>query len=162
MSEVKDKLTELMPIMQAYIDGKTIQWQSNDGEWQDDDYFDPMEHPGLGYRVKPEKTKWRLGRGDVIECPGCGEITFTPIAVVEDDDVLTTEYECRLCPQVGFFDEKTKRNSVDDILWDEIAIYAIDYIHAIDMQQCNPSQKYTNKCLVSLAEAVTAYESEVA
>jgi len=107
MTEVKDKLTELMPIIQAYIDGKTIQWQSNDGEWQDDDYFDPMEHRGLGYRVKPEKIKaaeWRLGWGDVIECPGCGEITFRPIAVVDNGNNLTTEYECKLCPQIAFFD----------------------------------------------------------
>jgi hypothetical protein len=51
----REKAKELLPLMQAYSEGKVIQYQNNRGEWED------MESPDFAcdaiyYRVKSEET----------------------------------------------------------------------------------------------------------
>lgn len=51
----KERLKELLPIMQAYIDGKTIQYLDSKNNWQDleDPAFDSCL---MKYRIKPESN----------------------------------------------------------------------------------------------------------
>ena len=56
---------ELMPIIQAYAEGKTIQFFSNDKGWVDKEYLNFSEEPYL-YRIKPE-PKYRPFKS-VEEC----------------------------------------------------------------------------------------------
>lgn len=44
---------ELLPIIKAYSEGKTIQFFSNDKGWVDKEYLNFSEEPYL-YRIKPE------------------------------------------------------------------------------------------------------------
>lgn len=56
---------ELLPIIQAYAEGKTIQFFSMDKGWEDKEYLSFMEEPYL-YRVKPD-PKYRPFKS-VEEC----------------------------------------------------------------------------------------------
>lgn len=51
-----ERAKELLPIIQAYAEGKTIQWKSSDGTWRDDLGFDPSE--AFEYRIKSEPREW--------------------------------------------------------------------------------------------------------
>lgn len=50
----REEAKELLPIIQAWADGKSIQYQTDSGSWSDitKDLY-PCNHPSL-YRVKPE------------------------------------------------------------------------------------------------------------
>lgn len=53
----KERLEELMPIMQAWLEGKKLQWQRHgqwDGQWEDV-IGSPYWEDGVTYRVAPEK-----------------------------------------------------------------------------------------------------------
>ena len=56
---------ELLPIIKAYAEGKTIQFFSNDKGWVDKEYLNFSEEPYL-YRIKPE-PKYRPFKS-VEEC----------------------------------------------------------------------------------------------
>lgn len=56
---------ELLPIIQAYAEGKTIQFFSMDKGWEDKEYLSFTEEPYL-YRIKPE-PKYRPFKS-VEEC----------------------------------------------------------------------------------------------
>ena len=58
---------ELLPIIQAYAEGKTIQFFSMDKGWEDKEYLSFTEEPYL-YRVKPD-PKYRPFKS-VEECWG--------------------------------------------------------------------------------------------
>ena len=68
----REDLKELMPILEAYADGKTIQYCNvypKDGvlfKWIDDMDFNPFAEPELHYRVKPEPPRefWAVTPGD--------------------------------------------------------------------------------------------------
>jgi hypothetical protein len=58
----KEKTLACIQVMQAYVDGKTIQFLSSDNEWLD---FKPTERLSWDwfkhtYRIKPEPTKKKL------------------------------------------------------------------------------------------------------
>ena len=49
----REEAKELLPIIQAYVEGKTIQMESVNGEWVDDD--DPTFNTlTYNYRIKPQ------------------------------------------------------------------------------------------------------------
>ena len=50
----REEAKELLPIIQAWAEGKTIQFQTDSGSWSDitKDLY-PCNHPSL-YRIKPE------------------------------------------------------------------------------------------------------------
>lgn len=52
----REEAKELLPIMQAYVDGKQIQWKHISGMWMDT--TEPLWDNKTSYRVKPE-TKYR-------------------------------------------------------------------------------------------------------
>lgn len=60
----RDVVKELLPIISAYADGKTIQYLSTNGEWNDCD--EPSFFENLKYRIKPE-PKYRPFK-DMKEC----------------------------------------------------------------------------------------------
>lgn len=57
--------------MQAFIEGKTIQFQNCEGRWQDDTTFDTERHPGIPYRIRPEPKEYYIRR------EGAAVIAFT-------------------------------------------------------------------------------------
>ena len=59
----RDKAKEIMPIMQAYINGADIQYQDNDEGWLDVD--DPMFAEDSIYRIKPEPIERWIAVYDV-------------------------------------------------------------------------------------------------
>ena len=51
----RDEAKKLLPVIQAYADGKDVQAQRSDGKWIDIPARDgPMFNPGLEYRIKRE------------------------------------------------------------------------------------------------------------
>lgn len=60
----RNQAKELLPIIQAYVEGKTIQLQHLDCTWQDAKYLNLGR--GLIYRIKPE-PKYRPFK-DAEEC----------------------------------------------------------------------------------------------
>lgn len=60
----RNQAKALLPIIQAYAEGKVIQIQHIDGTWQDAKYLNPGR--GLIYRIKPE-PKYRPFK-DSEEC----------------------------------------------------------------------------------------------
>lgn len=50
----RNQAKALLPIIQAYAEGKVIQIQHIDGTWQDAKYLNHGR--GLIYRIKPEHT----------------------------------------------------------------------------------------------------------
>lgn len=57
MSEMsRERLKELLPIMQAWAEGKTVQEQRSNGVWIDVVETDWSYGPGR-YRIKPEEVK---------------------------------------------------------------------------------------------------------
>ena len=48
----REEAKELLPIMQAYVDGKQIQWKHISGMWMD--ITEPLWDNKTSYRVKPE------------------------------------------------------------------------------------------------------------
>ena len=53
----REKAKELLPIIQAFVDGKTIQFLSDKGKWIDIDGFDIIFTSATSrYRIKPEPT----------------------------------------------------------------------------------------------------------
>ena len=49
----REEAKKLLPYMQAFAEGKTVQWQDSvTNEWQDDN--DPNFHPVAKWRIKPE------------------------------------------------------------------------------------------------------------
>jgi hypothetical protein len=53
----REQAKELLPIFQAFAEGKTIQYQAPSGMWMDDPCFNPWAHNEVIYRIKPEKKK---------------------------------------------------------------------------------------------------------
>ena len=49
----REENKKLLPIMQAYIEGKNIQYKNSRGEWVDTDY--PIWAEQTEYRIKPEQ-----------------------------------------------------------------------------------------------------------
>lgn len=49
----KDNAKDYLPLVQALVDGKTIQWRDSNGQWKDSEhlscFWDAKE-----YRIKPE------------------------------------------------------------------------------------------------------------
>ena len=60
----REKAKELLPIINAYAEGKTVQFMDNKDMWQD--YDDPNFFGDVKYRIKPE-PKYRPFR-NVEEC----------------------------------------------------------------------------------------------
>jgi len=65
-----EKAKELLPIIQAYTEGKPIQWFSNHtSQWIDYKPID-IESDGFreryGYRIKPEPKNRPMTRGEVV------------------------------------------------------------------------------------------------
>ena len=60
----REEAKELMPIIQAFTEGKTIEFLQNNGEW--DIASSPTWKSGLTYRIKPE-PKYRPFK-DMKEC----------------------------------------------------------------------------------------------
>ncbi len=60
----KERAKELLPVMEAFANGETIQWktdfvdESEPDELNDDDDFDPTL--SLEYRIKPKPREWLL------------------------------------------------------------------------------------------------------
>ena len=55
-TEMLEWAIHINEIVEAYVDGKTIQWYDNiDDMWKDDDSFDPTD--GLKYRIKPREPR---------------------------------------------------------------------------------------------------------
>ena len=52
----RERAKELLPIIEAYAEGKVVQWRADFDEWTDDDNFNPDLH--LDYRIKPEPREW--------------------------------------------------------------------------------------------------------
>lgn len=53
----REETAERIKVMQAYVDGKNIQWAYNSTDiWHDTDY--PYWEPNVNYRIKPE-SKYR-------------------------------------------------------------------------------------------------------
>ena len=48
----REEAKELLPIMQAYAEGKTVQYLNKEYNWQDFD--DQSFFGGVSYRIKPE------------------------------------------------------------------------------------------------------------
>lgn len=48
----REEAKRLLPIIQAYADGKTIQYLDKEFNWQDFD--DQSFYVGISYRIKPE------------------------------------------------------------------------------------------------------------
>ena len=53
----RKRAKELLPIIEAYAEGKTIQYKTSD-EWTDDPNFSPEWE--FQYRIKPEPKEWWL------------------------------------------------------------------------------------------------------
>ena len=49
---IREKAKELLPIISAYAEGKTVQFMDNKDMWQD--YDDPNFFGDVKYRIKPE------------------------------------------------------------------------------------------------------------
>lgn len=60
----REEAKELLPIIQAFAEGKTIEFLQNNGEWEI--ATSPSWRSGLTYRIKPEK-KYRPFK-DYTEC----------------------------------------------------------------------------------------------
>ena len=60
----REEAKELMPIIQAFAEGKTIEFRNSHGEWEEVDY--PTWGKRFNYRIKPE-PKYRPFKNDV-EC----------------------------------------------------------------------------------------------
>ena len=60
----RDRARELLPIIQAIADGKTVQERcvgDNPRDWHDWDCSIPMfDNPKYEYRIKPEPREWFL------------------------------------------------------------------------------------------------------
>ena len=58
----RKRAKELLPIIQAYAEGKDIQYRITDGDWNDDPDFDPFAQgfACLKYRIKPEPREFLL------------------------------------------------------------------------------------------------------
>lgn len=50
----REEVKKLLPIMQAYAEGKTIQFRVCNKKWIDID--DPSFDVGIDYRIKPEQS----------------------------------------------------------------------------------------------------------
>ena len=60
----KEETKDLIAVMQAYVDGKQIQWERSDGKWAD--VPEPSWSVNANFRVKPE-PKYRPFK-DADEC----------------------------------------------------------------------------------------------
>lgn len=63
----RERLKELLPIMQAYADGKEIQFLNFGNQWCDCGATNPRWADGVEYRVKPEPINvklWGIYNGD--------------------------------------------------------------------------------------------------
>ena len=62
----RDQAKELLPIIQAFAEGKHIQWRNHCKNWIDVDERDGLdiEFPSSVYRIKPEYRPW----GSQEEC----------------------------------------------------------------------------------------------
>ena len=55
----RERAKELLPIIEAYAEGKTIQWRANEEDsWGDYCNFNPELN--IDYRIKPEPKEWWL------------------------------------------------------------------------------------------------------
>ena len=88
----RESVKELIPILQAYADGKTIEW--NDcGTWRETETLDYLDNQFIKYRVSPYDDS--ILKEGVVE---------------EDDDFTVTEQEEAL-------DElENLRDKLDDII----------------------------------------------
>lgn len=58
----RERAKDLLPVIQAYADGKDIQFRYNDGLWVDhQSEFNPDPSPIVQYRVKPEPREFWIG-----------------------------------------------------------------------------------------------------
>jgi len=59
----RDKVKQLLPVIQAYAEGKTVQHRSSPtSKWHDVGIFEEitfMDDPGC-YRIKPEPREWTI------------------------------------------------------------------------------------------------------
>ena len=70
----RERAKELLPVIQAFADGKTIQakWDDRKDTWDDQINPDFADYPSLKYRVKPEPREWYLKIAGESEITGWG------------------------------------------------------------------------------------------
>ena len=49
----RERVKELLPIIQAFAEGKTVEFLNNEGEWVDSEYLE-FSRERSRYRIKPE------------------------------------------------------------------------------------------------------------
>lgn len=88
----RERAKELAPIIQAWADGKAVQFYAEGmGAWQDFDRTDPDWFDSCQYRIKPEPKTRPMTRGEVLYM-----VTTTPAMVVRyhgDDPSLPMFYD---------------------------------------------------------------------
>ncbi len=63
----RERAKELAPIIQAYGEGKSVQWKRSTGEWVDSDGINCSDgNSGTKYRIKPEPVTRPMTRGEVL------------------------------------------------------------------------------------------------
>lgn len=71
---------ELLPIMQAFAEGKEIEWEHSSNVWHNSNEYKPVWSDGVEYRIKPEP----------FECWVIFDENRVPLAIDESKDKLNT------------------------------------------------------------------------
>ena len=107
----REEAKKYLPIIQAYIDGKQVQWLDETGRWHDaNDKLLTFYSPPSNYRIKPEskykpfKTKEECWN-EMHKHPDFGwvkfcnsicfiqNISFNKITVISDEEICSTSFE---------------------------------------------------------------------
>lgn len=108
----RNQAKALLPIIQAYAEGKVIQIQHIDGTWQDSKYLNPGR--GLVYRIKPE-SKYRPFK-DAGEC-WCEMMKHEPFGwVIRNDYHVNIANLIR--QSITFADNEGRNSSFNELLED--------------------------------------------
>jgi hypothetical protein len=85
----RKRVKELLPVFQAYADGKEIEFLDR-GRWIGfKENNPPIWMDGVIYRIKPEPKKRLMTRGEVLY-----KVTNTPGMVVRQDKGLVVPAQC--------------------------------------------------------------------
>jgi|APGre2960657373_1045057.scaffolds.fasta_scaffold201246_2 hypothetical protein len=85
----REKIKELLPVLQAYAEGKVIQIKNLDGTWRDVLYDPSFTDFPSNYRVKPDTKQMVTLVYDVKE----GDVTSISCTLGELSDVVNGWYK---------------------------------------------------------------------
>lgn len=81
----REQAKELLPVIQAFAEGKTVQFRFSDGTWVDCRQLD-FSGPQLNYRIKPEPREfWILVAASHVQMAA---MKVKPMSIYEGEEVI--------------------------------------------------------------------------